>query len=793
MQKHLLYINLIALSSVLALSACSDEVIDVFKQDVTAEEKTPIELSMAGDKGTRAVTINGMGEIRAFEKDTRLFLFMFDQKEGVSSDYEFATLNCIASGKGSEAVPNSKSDINYNGTNCSLRYWDDTRYKREAQVSVYGVAIPGVTTTSSQNFIYNNYSFSNYNQAWFHTNQNVPVYWEWNILETGNKQTMTSVLAGKDLCYTKNQSVDGASDERFGSSGPLKFNTTSSTFDKGNLGFDHALALFEIELWCGAGYDSNSDANFQFADGKNVEMNGFNASGKLDLRTGKWSNQSVTSFSSIYNTDEHTDGTKPGDRTTNNSKPYYTLLAFAVPGTDMKNSTVPNAFDFTIDGNQYKVPMTAIYNAIKAGKYNNATITDWSKFLDPNTATTPENVCIKAGVCYKLKMTVGKTKIENISASLVDWETVVAEETAPDNAYVRLSLKSQTGQIEEGKPKFDFYRAKDPTKYTNGYNYDAWEQYSWEAGYSPADVEYVSDGVYKTSVFWDDNKTFYHFRTVNRGLPVTPATYDYITMYSGPIKDTPKTVGNETQDYEYDFSTATESKYNDYIWGAPFKKATGTPADTDEQEKTPVIPTYSLDYGFCNNETKADGQIYKAIGATKDKIFFYQFHMMSNIYVDIVTTSNTDKVAIDGATVQIVNYAKSANLQMGDAKLVNRVYTGTDATMTPDPASAVTTGDDKHPAYKYSYRVVPQPLKYKKDDEDVKVGVIITTTDGNVYIYEDLYKIKEKGKTSEISEWLPGKKYYYQFTLKKTGIDKIQATIVDWETIEADNQDVQIK
>ena len=44
-----------------------------------------------------------------------------------------------------------------------------------------------------------------------------------------------------------------------------------------------------------------------------------------------------------------------------------------------------------------------------------------------------------------------------------------------------------------------------------------------------------------------------------------------------------------------------------------------------------------------------------------------------------------------------------------------------------------------------------------------------------------------------INYWYPNYKYTYTFKLKKTGIETLSATIADWETVSADNQEIQIQ
>ena len=44
-----------------------------------------------------------------------------------------------------------------------------------------------------------------------------------------------------------------------------------------------------------------------------------------------------------------------------------------------------------------------------------------------------------------------------------------------------------------------------------------------------------------------------------------------------------------------------------------------------------------------------------------------------------------------------------------------------------------------------------------------------------------------------IVRWLPGRSYTYNFTLKKTGIDNITATVKDWEKVKADGTSISLE
>ena len=45
----------------------------------------------------------------------------------------------------------------------------------------------------------------------------------------------------------------------------------------------------------------------------------------------------------------------------------------------------------------------------------------------------------------------------------------------------------------------------------------------------------------------------------------------------------------------------------------------------------------------------------------------------------------------------------------------------------------------------------------------------------------------------KVDKWYPGFKYTYTFTLRKTGVENLQATIVGWEDVSAGDDNVQIE
>ena len=87
---------------------------------------------------------------------------------------------------------------------------------------------------------------------------------------------------------------------------------------------------------------------------------------------------------------------------------------------------------------------------------------------------------------------------------------------------------------------------------------------------------------------------------------------------------------------------------------------------------------------------------------------------------------------------------------------------------------------------------------------------MITTPDANIYKVKlaDIWTESSKISTTNLANpytkhatedkyqvdyWYPHYEYTYTFTLSKKGIDNIQVTILDWEKVEASDDEVQIQ
>lgn len=788
--------TLLILSLCVGFAACSetDE-----SWTSTGEGKTPITLSVGGvdAPASRAVITDGQKKtMQPFDVNTKIFMIMKSERDMTMHDgYEYKgdrTSPLYTVTRGDVKKKDDTNDgvtVEFVGNN--QKYWDDA-HARSSMLNIWAYAQMGQRWTECSFPMITNGSlniddvsqgkFKTDGEIGWQTTEIYPAILSWSVGNPGPKQTANDLI-GQDLLFSNNivnydtdPSPNPAKDKR------LKFDFDTKRFPretdawtdgslKTQMKFYHAMSKITIQIKAGDGYKADG-TDFVLENSKSVDfLDGFNTKGLFNIKDGEFQKINETAkITSIPLVSEKTGKTDFN----------YVLEALAVPNihqflnahgaTDNGSRFLENGdnvmIQFTIDHNTYRIKSGALYDALK-----DLTVGDLTNQIKKCT-DNGNYIPLEAGKNYVFTFTIDKEKINNISAHLAEWIPVTAVEQTPSNAYVHVAVKTTEGSAVHGDPTFDLYRAPGAlyTGEATETGYNNYADYTWEKNYEKStslSETGTNTGIYSTEWFWPNNKTFYHFRTINKGLSVTSSTSDVVSMYSGPINDTYSDTNISTE--------FADGKYNDYIWGAPFKSTAPSPT------------VYSSAYGFCNNASKEDGQLYKGIGSTKENIMLIQHHMMSNIYVDLETTTGTDKVDLTDATVKLVYYAKEAKLQMGNGLVTS--YSNYD-----NGAGTLMT-DDVHatdPVYDYSYRVVPQSLTNTSNGAGTKVGMVITTTDGNVYIIDDLSKIKESGK-NEITEWLPGKKYYYKFTLKKTGITNLSATIVDWAKVNVENEIVTIK
>lgn len=320
------------------------------------------------------------------------------------------------------------------------------------------------------------------------------------------------------------------------------------------------------------------------------------------------------------------------------------------------------------------------------------------------------------GYHYIFNIELNKTGIK-VTASLADWNSVVGETQNPSNARISVEFLNVDGSSAQSN--VNLYRLLDEASEIS----DDYVGKNWNGNYgSAATVE--TDGI--TDWYFDSNKSYYHFRTTN----MTPTAVSAMTA-------TNKDGG------DYVSISSGERNASDPIWGAPMKGNT---------------ISYSSTSGFTDC-------LISAIGPTLNTIHLTQLHMLSQLDIQLTTTTGTDAVTLEGSTVVITGMSPEGQVLMGSGK-INATGTVTDVTMTAPSAGTVATEP-------FTWDVVPQTLSH--------IGLIITTGDHNKYVISDLSTIVEEGTSSTISEWIPGTYYKYTFELRKTDV-KASVSLADWTT-----------
>lgn len=810
------------------LYSCAD------KDEIIRNEEIPSskeKISFTSDAGA-AFTRASLGNTRAgFDSDTKIVMRIkaedLHQPSGATRytrTYALAKPHTTSndSHNGTNLLPSSfqHSDVEMTGTN--VRYWDDA-FGRYSKLSVYAVCIPSKKADAVlPNDILEEGSAVDAinNPDWFtETTENEKLTWEVPASNQTTEQTTglgtlisqtQGTLETKDLCYSNNIRNGATTSEKgvyhytyssgdntwstvlqegqmawYGKDGKLitESTETAGKFDQGHLIFKHAMTKYTINLKEGEGFNPSIYTDFQFTNSsENVALLGFPTKGTFNLANATWT---VTERNGVKNLPELTTSANNG-----NTK-KRTLQAISLPGYDLTETPLSNAIQFTIDDNLYYVTKQQIQDKIS----------EWAT-ANSKQESSDEFHKFAPGHHYVINITVGKTKIENITAELVEWETVSTEEITPENSYITMNLEERgssdkiTTYNDTYSNKFKIYRVAETanTIVTHNGGFETFR--NWKTGYNTdGAATHTWDGTtssWKTNWYWLNNKTAYHFRIAgnaatdndNPNITQDGTNGDYFTIASGSIDGT-------------SIKNSSSEPYNDYTWGAPFY-------DVDSSYKF----VYTKENGFTYKENNSDYQISHAIGATKSRINMMLFHMTSQIFVNVTTSLNNDpsRVVLDDGTnhtkVEILRFYDNGKVYLGNGKeeVTGSIVANKEISFVEHVAESGTT-----PAKStFSFGMVPQTLNRfvsGTDNKSYKVGLRITTPDGNQYVVENLstmYAIvnpshlknpyttpNSEGKYL-VNYWYPGFKYTYNVKISKTGIVNITAQLVDWETVEGD-------
>ena len=790
MKKYLNY-TLTALALV-ALMACSEDASSPSSGLAPDGGKELIAFSQEGSAMTRAAMTRS-----GFDTSTKVVLRI--KAEGAtSSDIRYTQAVATAS---AQTTDDDACNTGYGlvGTHSHLtyaagqeRYWDDA-FGRDSKLTVYAVAVPNKSNIIADNIL-DQTSPTTVSPGWYTIGtENTKI--DWTVPAT----QVAATRLEKDLTYSNNirtseevnkgryhQTYNSATSNWVKSMElgrmiwqpkTVTVGETTGKFDQGHLVFKHALSWITIVLKEGSGFDNTSNMDFQWTNkpagiSQSIALKGFSTSGKLDVSTGVWSDM-VTNVD-ITQLDETT-GT-PANQTTRQ------LEAIVLPQTNLYSTTA----NVIIDNAKYYVTGTQIAEAIR-DFYK----TGGDHASDAHAAEYRNFTTMEEGKHYFVSITVSKKGVSNVTAAILDWEAVNSSDATPDNVYCTFTFEDRSEKWDaDDAAKFNLYRAaKTASNYITG---ETTPNYAWETGYdiTPATKSYESDHWKTTNWFWPNNLTYYHFRAAGTGTSAS----------DNPTITTDATNGDF---FPITSGTIDGGTYKDYVWGAPFK-------DIESSAKL----TYTTATGFDNTGTgeSPTHQISPALGATNSQINMLLFHMTSQIFVNVRTTTGSDKVTLFDdkgtestaddviTTVEVLNFLPNGKVLMGTGAVSTTGTSRTEAATFANGTYTAQYGETPAQVNGYSYGIVPQALSWGTGASAGTIGLRITTPDGNQYLVKDLsictatvittnlvnpYTV-QSGSSWQITSWYPHYTYNYTVTLKQAGVANITAAVLSWEEVTGD-------
>lgn len=818
------------LFAALALASCNKVGQEVVIPD---DQKERISFSMSDDLNAGLV-----GTKAGFAVETGLLMHIqSDNKQTDATEHKFTRTQAVARVQTGTALADY-SNVEFTG-DAYRRYWDDA-HGRNSWLSIYAVAIPGYSLGATK--LVETKLSAPASGTWGTTGAETHTI-QWDVTRDGDGQTM-AINTKEDLVYARNIQTNGEDGiywykytnndgSNVGSwqpgdvetpeaaktgatthggktslgDGRMRFRlsntadpTSAGKFDRGHLKFNHALTRLTIKIVEGTGFSKTAEAtDFNFDSGKEyVNINGANYTGTLNLVDGTWGDKTAGIIKLKPSTKQ-----KQSDNAS-----FYTFDAQLLPDNVWNGAAASpaNVFDFFIDENHYFVTEAQLYNALKSAKKAGDVAMTSDELLAAGIDTGNNKVTLTQGINYNLLITLNKTQIETITAVLADWSNVYAANESIDNSHITIDTHKDANGMTDNSAHHLYLKTEDlgqiytdESYYQNPIN----RGYEYTGNYPKNEVPTVSGGKWKTTWFYENNRTAYHIRSVNESAHTTMQN---TTAGSG---NTYFTIENGSYDADDD---------HDYHWGAPLKTDLPT-VEIDEVTKTKYA--YDVENGY-------KALLYPGITSVKSgDINITELHMMSNIEVIVRTTTGSNAVALEKVVdevtqqceVTLTRLYKTGSVDLGTGKVTpTGAVTGNSEMDKPTKGTA--TGSDvtiDETVYHtiqtkpYSLAVVPQILYRgnKTEDEDIAadneaefVGITIKTPDNNqYYVVKRLQEITASSigtsanqtLSAPIKRWYPNHKYVYTITVTKSGIKAITCTLADWSVVTGDNINVDLE
>ena len=529
-------------------------------------------------------------------------------------------------------------------------------------------------------------------------------------------------------------------------------------FDYHNQGklleFCHALSKITVNLKAGDGFAGNAFVGTPEVKLTSNLANATSATewplttGTFNITTGNISSQSNNAAITMFNT---------ATATTGWTKTYEALV---MPGSEF---TADNAIIARInaDGNIYYVTAEAIRTAINS-----------------STHATDGAYATEAGKNYVINVIVNKTAIL-VNATIAEWEKVIATTESPKINITASFANPYNIRYDQ----FSFYRSEYNSESPNindGYTEGGLENDYYKPASRITYNSSTSNYSWDPQRYWSTHNQHFQFRLVwPRATTETKTNNPYHPHVETKTYDGKncQVIEIENQQYEPLYIDAQKALDDNAHHPYPSNLMIARPEVGDENctnHEPGHEPTKLYSEGICARE----GYI--------DLKFNY---VMSQVEVNLTTTSDEASVNLAGAVVVITNIYSKGYVKLGDREVKTDGTTGNYTMTIAKDDHATTDVDESQDANKRHSAIVPQTLTYTTAQASTNVQFRITLANGDVY-YADVAPIKKKDSSDLVAPngaWESGYHYIYELNISKTAI-KVNATLADWTTVEASQE-----
>lgn len=360
----------------------------------------------------------------------------------------------------------------------------------------------------------------------------------------------------------------------------------------------------------------------------------------------------------------------------------------------------------------------------------------------------------EAGKNYIIKVTVDKTGISRVSATVTNWTNVEAVAVAP-KINVTGDLGSEGSALADGY--YSFYRSAyvDATSINTGYGIKNGNFFAGESTITKSGLTWTMS----PTLYWPDHNTHYQFRCV---WPNTVITTGNGTGGDG-ILDNPRVIDGSGALDGYQVIKVKNVAYSSGTF--PSDLMIARPEIQDAYGNLDNTIT-------CNNSDHNSVSLYDAgICATEGNIKLSFRYMMSQVEVNLSTTGNSDPnyVNLSNATVELISVYNYGYVKLGDRTV--------DFTGYSRGNYILNTVEGAGNANKRWSAIVPQTFSSTK----FKITIY---KNGNTNMIDDIYYADISDFTT--GGWTAGNHYVYNLTVTKTKV-QVSATLTDWNTVEANH------